>query len=720
VKRALLFFSVFLALSSLCALAQAGGFPYITAVQGPGNLIKAVPLAPVVVCGFPATGGTPCTNTITTYTDPTASVACTAGSPVISPGTSTCSATSDTAGNFEIFVNTSVNSAYTYYFKAGATWNGPFAVAEGSGGGGGPTQFNGTPTGSCTAGQTAVDTTTGKYYSCLSGAWVLVGPGAAGTSNFGTVLAGTNTGQLLGVGNGSTLTPSGTGVINANQANGLAFGDFATQNAETPPAIGTTTPAPSISGTTVIVGNGTSAAPSLTFANAPDLGFFPGTAGQTYAITTASRVSGVTTLTFAANVLPGLSGPATFTVTGVSDTSFNGTFQTTSSTGTTLVYSQALSNASSSGGTAQFWMLIQAGFGIAFNRLKSTSNGSASRGSIQLGPTDAVNHGCSSCSPSVATGLGTTDQNLIAGQGSSGPAKVGDYQGIKIYGPLITTLGPSTSPVCPNGTNNALTTVGCTGGGGGGSGTVNNAAQYAAPYYSSAGSTNVLSGLAAPTSPNNVVQVLTSTPSSGAATAPAYALPGLAARAVSAATDTISSSDCNPTQLIYTFSGTVAETLPTAATLAVASCFLTLYIPPASSTTSVTVTPTTWTINGAASLLISKGQRVSISVDPASATNWLAFAAPSVDDCGTTSTCAATPKAAGLMVRGSVAFPTATTVTVTALPFTSASSYSCTAGDVTTAAGVINATTYTSGSSVTFTETNGTNTDTMRYVCAGW
>lgn len=93
---------------------------------------------------------------------------------------------------------------------------------------------------------------------------------------------------------------------------------------------------------------------------------------------------------------------------------------------------------------------------------------------------------------------------------------------------------------------------------------------------------------------------------------------------------------------------------------------------------------------------------------------------PTLQDCGSTSTCANTQKTAALVVRGSVAFPTATTVTLTALPFTSASSYSCTASDVTTAAGVVNATTYTSGSSVIFTETNGTNTDTIRYSCIGF
>jgi hypothetical protein len=93
---------------------------------------------------------------------------------------------------------------------------------------------------------------------------------------------------------------------------------------------------------------------------------------------------------------------------------------------------------------------------------------------------------------------------------------------------------------------------------------------------------------------------------------------------------------------------------------------------------------------------------------------------PTLVDCGTTSTCSAARKTAALIVRGSVALPTAATVTVTSLPFTSSSSYSCTAGDQTNPAGVINATTYTSGSSVTFTETDGVNTDTIRYICVGF
>lgn len=43
------------------------------------------------------------------------------------------------------------------------------------------TPFLGVPTGPCSPTQTAVDTTTGNFYSCVGGSWLKVGPGAAGT-----------------------------------------------------------------------------------------------------------------------------------------------------------------------------------------------------------------------------------------------------------------------------------------------------------------------------------------------------------------------------------------------------------------------------------------------------------------------------------------------------------------------------------------------------------
>jgi hypothetical protein len=96
----------------------------------------------------------------------------------------------------------------------------------GPGGGGSPVPFAGVPSGSCAATQTAVDTTTGNYYSCNSTVWLKVGPGAAGSAAWSTVTAGTNAGQALLVGNGSTFGPTGTGTITATAApfSGLTAG----------------------------------------------------------------------------------------------------------------------------------------------------------------------------------------------------------------------------------------------------------------------------------------------------------------------------------------------------------------------------------------------------------------------------------------------------------------------------------------------------------------
>jgi hypothetical protein len=110
----------------LCALlllagslwAQGSGTPpLIAANQAPGNLERVIPNAPVVVCAFPGTGGTPCTNLASTFTDPTLGTACGPTAQVVAPGTSSCSATADSAGNFQFFAASGL--PYTYYFQNG-------------------------------------------------------------------------------------------------------------------------------------------------------------------------------------------------------------------------------------------------------------------------------------------------------------------------------------------------------------------------------------------------------------------------------------------------------------------------------------------------------------------------------------------------------------------------------------------------------------------------
>lgn len=171
-----------------------------------------------------------------------------------------------------------------------------------------------------------------------------------------------------------------------------------------------------------------------------------------------------------------------------------------------------------------------------------------------------------------------------------------------------------------------VTGTGADCGAGGGSGTINAALQYAAAYYSGAGSATTISGLVAPTAPSGVPQVAVSIPSGGAAVAPVMLLPGLAGRAITGttSTDTVLATDCNPKRVEYVGSVAVAIALPTATSLAVTNCTFRVTNNTTGSTTALTITPATWTINGAATLVIAQGQIATIFVDPNSATNWAA------------------------------------------------------------------------------------------------
>jgi hypothetical protein len=67
-------------------------------------------------------------------------------------------------------------------------------------------------------------------------------PSGGGSSAFGSLTGGTNTTAAMVVGSGASIAPGGTGIVDANQANGVAFGTFATQNYASPPVIGGTAP----------------------------------------------------------------------------------------------------------------------------------------------------------------------------------------------------------------------------------------------------------------------------------------------------------------------------------------------------------------------------------------------------------------------------------------------------------------------------------------------
>src|SRR5271156_2619206 len=93
----------------------------------------------------------------------------------------------------------------------------------------------------------------------------------------------------------------------------------------------------------------------------------------------------------------------------------------------------------------------------------------------------------------------------------------------------------------------------------------------------------------------------------------------------------------------------------------------------------------------------------------------------SIRACGTAAACGSTAPTNVKVIYGSAALVTGTpsTVTITGLPFTSASSYNCTAteqGSAITTPVTISA--YVSGASFTITG-GSTDTDPVGYICAG-
>jgi len=298
-----------------------------------------------------------------------------------------------------------------------------------------------------------------------------------------------------------------------------------------------------------------------------------------------------------------------------------------SGSGGTISYAST-GTGSFTSGSVQLWVPIftPGGHKIIFNALQSSSANAAQNGSIELGPSDPIN------SYDVANSYTVTliQKNTNSALGDTRAAQIGDPTHGMVTasgapaifnGPLInSTISASTSPICPNGTSGAFTTAGCSGGGGGSPG----GSLYALQTYASG---PTFGGLNAPTTPPSVPQVVTSTPTSGsAATAYVNALPGLLGRPITGTTssDTILATDCDPTRVEYVGSVSVAVTLPTATTLGVPNCMFKEVNWTTGSGTTVTVTPTTWTVNGNATLVLAIGQEAIFSIDPNSSTNWIA------------------------------------------------------------------------------------------------
>lgn len=172
---------------------------------------------------------------------------------------------------------------------------------------------------------------------------------------------------------------------------------------------------------------------------------------------------------------------------------------------------------------------------------------------------------------------------------------------------LATTTGALTSQDCvkidANG-NFVDAGAGC-----GGSSTVQNASQYSAAYYSAAGTANTISGVAAPTTPTSVPQVLVSIPG-GAATAPVWQLTGVGGRTVAGASDTIVVAD-RASWVIYSSASSTAVTLPQAGSAGFTSNFVVGV--KATGAGDVTVTPTTSTVDGNATIVVKQGQNCTIT-----------------------------------------------------------------------------------------------------------
>ena len=110
--------------------------------------------------------------------------------------------------------------------------------------------------------------------------------------------------------------------------------------------------------------------------------------------------------------------------------------------------------------------------------------------------------------------------------------------------------------------------------------------------YSSGGSTPAR--LAAPTTPNSVPQILTSTPSGVSGQPPAWALPGVAINPQTGATYTVAVTD-RASYLSFSNAGAIAVTLPQAGGAGFASNFV--FVACAIGAGTATITPTTSTIS---------------------------------------------------------------------------------------------------------------------------
>ena len=142
-------------------------------------------------------------------------------------------------------------------------------------------------------------------------------------------------------------------------------------------------------------------------------------------------------------------------------------------------------------------------------------------------------------------------------------------------------------------------------GGAGGTGTITPSSQFSLAIYTNSGSASVIGGVAAPVAPSGVPQFAIEVPSGGLPTAETFAPAGIPGRTVTTGTDTVLATD-RANLLNYTDNSGVNVGFPQAGSSGFASNYVNLidYKATAPGSNLLTITPTTSTYNGAATVTL--------------------------------------------------------------------------------------------------------------------